>query len=256
MVEVKNITPPRNTGAMKDTIFWADESTNKLYRWAGQKVNDERMASSGSVLYIFTPDGEGDGSWTSQPPANPPVFEDIYGVAGAAFGACGGQGIAVGGHAFEATDQRLENLSSPILIPGVVSFNFSTHQWANESAAPVNSPTGTLDLASGVCLPDVGPDPLFITLGGVKTADNSTTEDDYSSFSNITFFNVESRTWHWQEATGDVPSGRRRFCAAGVQGQDGTYEMYVCFHLLPIHRSISLTSLAVSSTAVWILRRP
>jgi hypothetical protein len=220
-----NIIQKRDPPIAKIPVLWADEESNTLYRWGGRRPGDGKTTQKEATLWAFTPDGEGGGSWSSQPPSNPSTFEDIIVGSAGAYAVCGRTGIVAGGLAFDATDIRLDDNITP--LPGLLTYDFGTKAWANESTVPINSPDGTFIVSSGVCVPQLVSDPLFLILGGSDTSPVTIEESELRSFRNITFFNPTTSTWHWQEAKGDVPSGRDQTCAVGAQGQNGTYEMYV-----------------------------
>ena len=46
-------------------------------------------------------------------------------------------------------------------------------------------------------------------------------------FNSITIYDPSDKTWHSQTATGSIPSARGHTCTVGVQGDNGTYEVYV-----------------------------
>lgn len=207
---------------LKSPSLWADESTGRLYRWGGARSGNQPIQLENTTLWRFDPD-DNEGEWSQEPPSNRDVFDDIIAGGGAAFAACGGLGLAAGGHAFESTDARLDSTITP--LPGMVAYDFVTREWSNETTVPVHAPSGTFNLAQGLCVPEVASDPLFFILGGADTTAVSHREKELRSFRNITFYNPAEKTWHWQETSGDIPGGRDLTCAAGVAGPNGTYEM-------------------------------
>lgn len=208
--------------SVKTPYLWADESTGRLYRWGGARSGNQRVRANNATLWYFEPD-KNKGKWSEQSPSNKDTFEEILAGAGGASAACGGKGLAAGGHAFQSTDARLD--SNVVPLPGIVTYDFVSRAWSNETTVPVHAPSGTFNLADGVCVPELTSEPLFLVLGGADTTAVSHRENELRSFGNITFYNPVDNTWHSQEARGDVPQGRDLFCAAGVSGSNGTYEM-------------------------------
>lgn len=215
--------------------LWVDEEGGVLYCWGGRDTLDQPLSSLDEdqtpSLWRFTPDRGGGGQWeaTGGPPPGLGSGDDIvYAVTQGAWGTCGGKGLVAGGMASPATDGRLGG--RPTAEPGLVIYDLNTSTWEKESTAPLNWPDGTLINAAGVCLSSsddhLALNPLFFVIGGTKRSATTIEERTIRSFNNITFFDIETRTWHWQEAKGDVPRSREYFCAAGQNGNNGTYEMY------------------------------
>lgn len=42
---------------------------------------------------------------------------------------------------------------------------------------------------------------------------------------NITIYDHSSKRWYWQTTTGGPPPPRLDFCAVGIQGPNGTFDM-------------------------------
>ena len=48
----------------------------------------------------------------------------------------------------------------------------------------------------------------------------------YLSLANVSLFDPSTKSWYWQEATGNIPSQRDRFCVVGISGgNSATYGM-------------------------------
>lgn len=218
------------------SALWADEEGDVLYRWGGRDTYGRRVPSDvqgrneAPTLWRFTADGGGSGKWEAA--GAPPLStisgsgDDVYAAAQGGWATCGRKGLMAGGIAFAATDARLDE--DEAAEPGMVVYDLDSHSWEKESTATLNWPEGTLVNTAGVCLEKddhLASHPLFFVLGGTKRSRRSFEELDVRPFDNITFFDTESRTWHWQEARGQVPRSRERFCAAGQRGHNGTYEM-------------------------------
>ena len=131
-----------------------------------------------------------------------------------------GTGFILGGVADRHSAVE-ENTNSYIALGGVVAFNMSSNQWSNTSM-PSNlvRPTGRNGILASV--PSFGPKGLLIATG-IGAIDQVPVP-----FNTVTIYEPGSKTWHNQTATGDIPNGRDKACTVGIQGDDGTYEMYVC----------------------------
>lgn len=92
-------------------------------------------------------------------------------------------------------------------------------------------------------VPTFGPEGLLLA-AGTGTLNNAP-----PLFDNITIYEPNTQTWHNQIATGNIPLGRDGLCSVGIQGDNGTYEMYV---LLPseMMSRLTRTPMTVSSMEV------
>lgn len=217
-----NIIQKRSPESVKSPALWVDEASGRMYRWGGARPGSQPIQVDNATLWVFSANSDG-GEWSEQSPYDRSEFEPLIAGGGAAFGACGGKGLAAGGHVFDSTDARFDENIVP--LPGMLVYDIEGRTWVNESTVPVHSPTGTFNLASGVCVPDIAPNSLFLILGGADTTAESHKENEMRQFRNITFYDPVEGQWHWQAARGDVPPGRDLMCAAGMQGANGTYEM-------------------------------
>ena len=73
-----------------------------------------------------------------------------------------------------------------------------------------------------VYVPTWGPAGLLIMFGGQTSPNISAFWDGaaYLSMSIISLFDLLTGSWYHQEATGDAPSQRDRFCVVGINGRD------------------------------------
>ena len=79
-------------------------------------------------------------------------------------------------------------------------------------------PNGKNGILAGV--PTFGAQGLLVATG---TGSNS---EGALPFDNITIYEPINRTWHYQAATGSIPHGRDKACTVGIEGDNGTYELY------------------------------
>ena len=67
-----------------------------------------------------------------------------------------------------------------------------------------------------------------LDLGGDNWLDaiGPLTQSPGLAFDNLTMYDPFAKQWYWQITTGNRPTPRHEFCAAGVLSPQGTYEMY------------------------------
>lgn len=128
-----------------------------------------------------------------------------------------------------------------IPLPGLVTYDFATRAWANESISAAYStgggaPGGGLrdHYPSGgeaLCLSDVGGAGVVMFVGDRGYSANGQTPVPLP-FEDVLFYDIASKSFHWQKTTpadsgaaGGVPRDRRDGCTAIAKGKHGTYEV-------------------------------
>ncbi|KAK3949584.1 hypothetical protein QBC32DRAFT_378245 [Pseudoneurospora amorphoporcata] len=194
-----------------------------------------------SGIWKFVVDGNGGGKWEIETPVptSPAPLRTLRLTEQAAFvattGSNGGIGFSVDGIASAWTDP-----SNPYAehIPGMVVYDMNRKEWRNETSLGFTTGNGSLRGGAGVFVPSFGNtgeddknNGLVFILGGsvfaVPATTTGTQPDFVMGFENVTFFDPVSREWYWQTTTGERPSSREKFCAVGVQGRNGTYEIFI-----------------------------
>lgn len=131
-----------------------------------------------------------------------------------------GTGFILGGMENSHSSYATENMTGTIGLEGVVAFNMTSNQWSNSTMpSDMVRPLGKNGVLASV--PNFGPAGLLLAMG------MGAVNQDPLSFETITVYEPLNRTWHNQTATGNIPKGRDKACMVGVQGDNGTYEMYV-----------------------------
>lgn len=110
---------------------------------------------------------------------------------------------------------------------GMVTYNMSTGSWSNITSAKFTQTGSFLD-GRLEYLPGYGATGLLVPLGGLTSAAGDvtvgfTTIDDFKILS---LYDIASGTWHTQTTSGESPPGRCSFCSVGVQGDNGTFEVF------------------------------
>ncbi|KAI0974876.1 hypothetical protein F4678DRAFT_421123 [Xylaria arbuscula] len=209
--------------------LWTDGDEQVFYMWGGQSTTpmpEERR------VWRFTADGGGGGTWSIVQPANPHVFAGIKRGRGSSWTTCNGFGVALGGYGWVETDSDLSDhgRSDMLPLPGLLSYQLSTGNWANRSAKAFNG-LGTSNKGSAVCVSSSGTQSMGVVLPlGGSTTDLVTLNDGsdiLNRLDNLTFYDMGTETWHWQYSSGDIPPGRKAFCSVIMQGSNNTSEIYL-----------------------------
>ncbi|KAH8887945.1 hypothetical protein GQ53DRAFT_264931 [Thozetella sp. PMI_491] len=211
-----------------DESLWIDDKKQSLYAWSDLSQATDGIYND-TRLWRLTADGAGGGFWQPQDSVDAQDMLSLQRTAGAGSTTCYNTGFHLGGSAADPD----KPMDSPLLVPGLTTYNITSNKWANISATAF-TPRGTFFNGEAVCLPTFGPSGLVIFLGGLTSfGDNwQSTGDSLShsagnGFDNLTFYDPFAERWYSQIATGSRPTPRSLFCAAGVQGPNNTFEIYL-----------------------------
>lgn len=212
--------PPMNVGAV-----WNDPSGKSFYLYGGiapYGQGADRISRQG--IWKFTPDSNNptSGQWSFEKPSNPGTLSFIRPSFHGGFVTAGNTGYWLGGYAeANKTEGNTDNPNGE--TSGLISYNMETKMWKNDSALDL-IPAGNARGPGGLWLPKFGPNGLVSFIGG-RTVTNL--GDGYQEFSNITFFDPETRKSYFQTTTGDAPSPRKDFCQVVVESPRGGHEVFV-----------------------------
>ncbi|KAK7757518.1 hypothetical protein SLS62_000533 [Diatrype stigma] len=257
-----SVIPKTATPVLDSPALWVDESTSSIFLWGGlhpygNGTNSRdlwRLRTDGSSS---STSGSGGGEWQIErpDPTNIDVFLSLRRIAYGAATTCGNLGFSLGGFGGLWTDAKNFEGAVWLGVPvtGMLTYDMSLGIWANESTLPsTESPgngsepehgglndAGTFIHGSIVCLPGFGSRPesqkegtnaaLVLALGGSVTRTQDGFDVDFPTIPRldcVSFWDVETKTWHYQRTTGDIPSPRSRICAVAAHG-NGTYEVFV-----------------------------
>ncbi|KAM0276761.1 hypothetical protein ACHAQH_006410 [Verticillium albo-atrum] len=213
--EIRKISPNLNRQAM-----FTDASSNSFYIWGGH--TSWGAAVPKKEVWRFTADGSGGGDWTTHIPANPDTFDELKRPEGGVFCNTPDSAFHFGGIATRSTDVRYSGA-----LPGFVQVNFTTQTWTNHTEGPWSA-YSTIYAAAAEYIPTFGPNGLVMLLGGeTRELGGSSGNRGYLSFQNLTFMDPATREFRYQRTTGNAPSGRFYHCSVGVEGKNGTYEIFI-----------------------------
>ncbi|KXJ87298.1 hypothetical protein Micbo1qcDRAFT_216327 [Microdochium bolleyi] len=222
-------------------ILWADPSRDALYLYGGDPVApDPAYAKTQQYYKLITTDSTL--SWSIAEPADAFKFSQLYQPARTGFTVCNGVGYSLGGYATSNTDARFAEPKDQIPLPGLVTYNFATRVWTNESIFDAFSTGGSVvggglrdhypTGGEALCLPDVGKAGVVMFMGGRGYSANGQTPVPMP-LTDVLFYDIAGKKFHWQMTAaadgpeGGVPRDRRDGCAAMAKGKNGTYEVFV-----------------------------
>ncbi|KAI3528019.1 kelch repeat protein [Colletotrichum filicis] len=213
---------PKTPKTMDQQAMWKNDAKSTFWIWGGHSPFGAPLDEPTS--WKFEADGKGGGTWSKETPANPTLFQELRRNEGGAFASTPDAGFWFGGQSSGWTTSN--PYSQP--LPGILSYNMTTRSWANETNDAF-SKYGTLTGGSAVYIPTFGSNGLITIMGGATWGlePDQAKPLGWQDFSNLTFMDPVTRDWYWQKTTGNAPTPRSNFCSVGVEGSNGTYEIFV-----------------------------
>lgn len=223
MPPLLSTSPPKNSSipSVHGAVLWADQLNKRLYLFGGEPP-PSLPASNYYLPSLWSFDAVSEGWELAAPKSNPNQVK----MDGVSYGAGvsveeRGEGYYFGGW---ISDDSTGN-STGVASGALMKFDFDEGQWSrNEGPDQVGSgKTGRAE-GSMVFIP-IGDGGMLVYFGGVM----QTTEDEKKG-GNVTvqgqpmemiyLYDVLSSKWYVQNATGEVPGRRRRFCAGASWAVD------------------------------------
>ncbi|KAK9414399.1 putative Kelch repeat-containing protein [Seiridium unicorne] len=202
-------------------VLWSDSSTSSFYTWGGMTAWNG--AAVENEIWKFTADGSGGGEWSQVSVSNTVAFTSSIRTLGSAFTSVNGVGYSVGGTSGSTIDTSITG--SSIAIQGMITFDTVSREWNNASTAELNV-NGTSMNARLEYAP-FGTSGFLVMLGGAVLPVGVIDEYEQLEWNNLWVMDLEANKWYSQPVTGSKPTKRERHCSVGVQGPNGTYEIFI-----------------------------
>ncbi|EAA28598.1 hypothetical protein GE21DRAFT_4679 [Neurospora crassa] len=232
MPPLLSTSPPKNSSvpSVHGAALWADQLNKRLYLFGGEPP-PSLPTSNYYLPSLWSFDAVSEG-WGLVAPKNNPNQVKIDGVSYGAGASVEerGEGYYFGGW---ITDSSTGN-STGVASGGLVKFDFDEGQWSRNEG-PDQDEHAKVGWAEGamVFIP-IGDGGMLVYFGGLmqsqseddKKSGNMTTEGQPMEM--IYLYDVLSSKWYVQNATGEVPGKRRRFCAGATwAGDKSSYNIYI-----------------------------
>ncbi|MCJ1462821.1 hypothetical protein MMC07_001424 [Pseudocyphellaria aurata] len=232
--------------------LWYDKKEDILYSGISGWVSIFGDAPSPSPLSLwsFKPDGTGSGSWTEVIDSGSPVWDSISrpGSPMSAFGS--DSAYVLGGFEDWATNSSITNHQEPAIgIPGLIQFNMTTKEFSNSTVSGY-SLNGTAEKGEMHYVPSFGPEGLFVVMGGDDVWHPGSVRG-LRDLETVSIYDPSSRQWFNQTTTGNIPQARMEFCLAGLESNNGTYEI-----LMYAGWGLELGAAAIPFDEIYILTLP
>ncbi|KAK4172368.1 hypothetical protein QBC36DRAFT_247700 [Triangularia setosa] len=258
-VTFKKIPKPQSVPRLNCQAAWRDPSDTAFYIWGG--VTSYAAQPPPSELWKFTTDGFGGGSWSKEEKVSPVALSKNVRTARGAWTQSKDVGYWLGGYGTSNTDTSIlppqsshDNKDVFLAVPGITSFNMISGELKNSSSVGMG-PFGTLWAGGAHHIPFGGmpeqSDGLLLFLGGVTAPVSSywgSSDHEPVEFINITMYDPFHKKWYSQKTSGAIPTPRYQLCLVGVNGDNGTYEIF-------IYGGISLST-AKTVGEVYVLSLP
>ena len=209
--------------------LWYDERENILYSGFAGWVSPfgDSPSPAPLSLWSFTPDGTGSGNWEEVIHSSSPVWDSMTrpGSAMMAFGS--GSAYALGGFESSRTTLLAAHSQQAVPIPGLIQFNMTTKKFSNSTVGGYSF-NGAAEEGAMHYVPSFGPKGLFLVMGGDDVLHLNPALG--KGLETISVYDPSSEQWFNKTTTGNIPQPREEFCLAGLESNNGTYEM--CGHLL------------------------
>ena len=221
-VAIQSTTKPNGAPNLNSPSLWYHESENLIYSgfagWNSSFGNDPNLPPLS--LWSFQPDGSGSGAWNEVIAAKSNMWSQLIrpGQPLMAFG--GTNAWVLGG----ITSEWGGWASPKNLIPGMVRFDMDSRSFSNSNVQCCNA-TGGIYKGALQHVPSIGPNGIFIAMGGQNGIGNNGVTAGLIDFRTVSVFEPVKQQWWNQTTTGSEPSPRVEFCTAGINSTNGTYEM-------------------------------
>lgn len=248
----------KNAPVLNSLALWASNDGTSFYQWGGEQssiLNISIAPVAENSLWRFDADGQGAGSWKAY--SLPSGFSR---ASSALYASGNGSGYLLGGYISSRTDPRLESLGGWPSSPGLVSYDMATGAWTNDTSCVDGSCyrlNGYLDF-----VPTFGSYGVLVALGGCASNSSffgSCKDRPPNNFSTIDVYDPSQKRWYSQTASngpGQLPEPRGGFCGVGLQGDNGTYEIFMFGGGIYSTDATEGTSIQEYLDAVYVLSLP
>lgn len=214
---------PSGAPNLSSPAFAYDEKNDIFYSGFAGRVSSfgDHPDPPPLSLWSFKPDGTGIGTWKREIDSDNSAFDDMTRPFRGYQAYSGDTALVLGGISNSQSDEKTQDVSDDIPLPGLLALNMTTKTFTNSTARSFNRGRSAV-VGRMQYVPSFGPDGLFMAMGGSMIP---VVTEGLISFGNIWVYQAETNTWFNQTARGNLPGPRKDFCLAGANSTNGTYEM-------------------------------
>ena len=243
----------KHSPVLNQFALWPDSTGNTFYSFDGSipAVFEDwsDLAPKSTQFWYFTPNG-GSGDWMPASIISSSIFSSLIQVSAGYYASGNGLGFALGGIASDGSSYPFGLLTDTWQrLPGIVMYNESSQEWSNATSRGFTY-NGFADNGAAHFVPNFGPEGLLFAFGG-NTANSADGDAIPISLNTAAMFEPVSKQWKTQPVTGDPPDSTLNQCVVGVQGDNGTYEIFMYGGYVDDD-----TTATMDLGAVWVLSLP
>ena len=213
----------KTTASINFPALWHDPTKNVLYSFGGESTWLPPINGNPSPLstWRLTPDNKGGGAWSvNATSSDPPFSRGFTRPFGGSTTSSKDTAFYLGGYSSSHSTPKgsFGSGSDFTPTPGIVSYNYGNGSWSNDTTTHY-SQYATAEWAGMQFVSSLGPEGVVVIFGG-DTSGLATYSagENLRSMANIVVYEPRSRTWYYQNATGDsLPAARIRMCVVSVQ---------------------------------------
>ncbi|KAL9126010.1 MAG: hypothetical protein Q9217_004874 [Psora testacea] len=213
-----------DTPAFNLPSLWPSNDGQGFYSFGGDvsPCSDRKINIPEVAVYQFLAGINGDGTWITNKSNDNTGFRTLTRPARMQSGRVQDTALFFGGYENARTSPGSANLGRELVyVPGIVSYNGTTGIWNNDTSLIAWDNTNS-GWGFSMTVRLFGPRGLLIMTGVEYDAENGP-----QKMNNITIYDPISKSWKWQPATGTIPDGSLDGCSVGIQGDNGTFEIFI-----------------------------
>ncbi|KAF8535116.1 hypothetical protein BDD12DRAFT_894032 [Trichophaea hybrida] len=205
-----NLSKPSEVPSVIGGILWADATNGRLFQYGGE-FPDPAVPEDQFQLWSYDVYGN---NWTTEKLQDQSITRVSFG-AGTTVEHLG-MGYYLGGYQSQRSNINWQGAKKA--SNRMIEYDMVQNKWNNR--------TGPNDLkgrAEGVLFyTPYGDNGMLVAFGGVRFANTDNAVEEPSPMSTIDVYDMGSQKWYTQNATGDIPENRRRFCGGIATAADGS----------------------------------
>ncbi|KAI5819602.1 hypothetical protein BZA77DRAFT_304447 [Pyronema omphalodes] len=196
-----NLSKPAEVPSVIGGILWADGTNGRLFQYGGEYPDASVMREMSFQLWTYDTYFD---KWSTRDPTDRSITRLSFG-AGTSVEHLG-MGYYLGGYQSDRSNVNWQGGRKA--MNKLLEYNMEEDVWANRTgpADGKGRAEGTLHY---VPFGDKG---MLLNFGGIRIGMEDGAKEEFLPMDTIDIYDMGSQKWYTQNATGDIPEPRRRFC--------------------------------------------
>ncbi|KAK2762299.1 hypothetical protein FQN54_001309 [Arachnomyces sp. PD_36] len=224
-VDIKAQHYPENFPYMNAQNLWWDPKSDSIWAYGGATTTaGDEGTEEIDPLSVWVLEND---TWDERYGPDDKLWDTMTRATRCASAYSPETGYCLGGYSGQSSTP-IDTPGWNLPIGGMVELDFESTSWSNASSVGSSQRGWTINQEMEY-IPSYGEEGILVAVGGddISTQGWYMTGTNLRSMSNITIYDIHTKTWHSQTASGDVPEGRSEFCSVSAQGGDNdTYEIF------------------------------